>query len=161
VKLLYFLSLILAFPNGNSGDQAATLTGEGTAMFFLIRTAFWLLIIVLLLPSEGQQKNQIYSTAEATVRDLAGFCDRNPDTCETGKNAFNVLVSKAEFGAQLLMGYVKERTGMDVGQASAFADPIADAEVPTVDPVAWNSSDPSEDTLKPEDREIAWGGRSE
>jgi hypothetical protein len=125
-------------------------------MLFLIRTAFWLLIIILLLPTDGQQQNQIYGTAEAAVRDVAGFCDRNPDTCATGKNAFNVLVTKTEFGAQLLMGFIRERTGMDAGENTAFAEPVADPEAdPAADPAAWNAS---EDTLKPEDREVAWGG---
>ena len=41
------------------------------------------------------------------MKDVANFCDRNPETCTTGKNAFGVLVQKAEFGARMLMGLVK------------------------------------------------------
>ncbi len=80
-------------------------------MMFLIRTAFWLMIIILLLPTDGQQQSKVYGTAEATVKDVVTFCDRNPDTCTTGRDAFEVLVHKAEFGARMLMGFIKEQTG--------------------------------------------------
>ena len=45
-------------------------------MLFLIRTAFWLMIIVLLLPTDEQQRNEVYGTAQAAVHDVATFCDR-------------------------------------------------------------------------------------
>jgi hypothetical protein len=67
---------------------------EGTAMMFLIRTAFWLIIIILLLPTDEGQQSKVYGTAEAAVKDVATFCDRNPDTCTTGRDAFQVLVHK-------------------------------------------------------------------
>ena len=76
-------------------------------MMFLIRSAFWLLILVLLLPTDKDQQNKIYGTAEATVNDVAGFCDRNPQTCATGQDAFEVFVQKAQYGAQMLMSFVE------------------------------------------------------
>ena len=57
-------------------------------MMFLIRSAFWLMIIVLLLPTDEGQQSEVYGTAEAAVKDVANFCDRNPETCTTGKDAF-------------------------------------------------------------------------
>ena len=63
-------------------------------MLFLIRTAFWLMIIVLLLPTDERQRSEVYGTAQAAVHDLATFCDRNPETCVKGKDAFGVLVQK-------------------------------------------------------------------
>ena len=88
-------------------------------MMFLLRTAFWLMIIILLLPTDGEQQSKVYGTAEATVKDVVTFCDRNPDTCTTGRDAFEVLVHKAEFGARMLMGFIKEQTG--TGEASSDA----------------------------------------
>ena len=61
-------------------------------MLFLLRTAFWLMIIVLLLPTDERQRSEVYGTAQAAVHDLATFCDRNPETCAKGKDAFGVLV---------------------------------------------------------------------
>ena len=54
-------------------------------MFFLLRLAFWLSVVLLLLPSGGGQRNaatnnvsasQAISAASATVGDLRGFCAR-------------------------------------------------------------------------------------
>jgi hypothetical protein len=128
---------------------------EGMAMMFLIRTTFWLMIIVLLLPTDEGQQSKVYGTAEAAVKDVATFCDRNPDTCTTGRDAFQVLVHKAEFGARLLMGFIKEQTGgNETASSSASGTPAA---VNGVAPASWENGT-SQDTLTPEDREAAWGG---
>ena len=42
-------------------------------MLFLIRTAFWLMIIVLLLPTDERQRSEVYGTAQATVNDVVTF----------------------------------------------------------------------------------------
>jgi hypothetical protein len=125
-------------------------------MMFLIRTAFWLMIIILLLPTDEGQQSKVYGTAEAAVKDVATFCDRNPDTCTTGRDAFEVLVHKAEFGARLLMGFIKEQTG---GNETASSNaPDAPAAIDNgVAPAIWQNGT-SQDTLTPEDREAAWGG---
>ncbi len=126
-------------------------------MMFLIRSAFWLMIIILLLPTdEGQQSkvSGVYGTAEATVKDVATFCDRNPDTCTTGRNALDVLVHKAEFGAHILMGFIMDKTGLggDETASSSAAAPMSG-----IAPANW-ARGTSQDTLNPEDREAAWGG---
>ena len=123
-------------------------------MMFLIRTAFWLMIIILLLPTDGQQQSKVYGTAEATVKDVVTFCDRNPDTCTTGRDAFEVLVHKAEFGARMLMGFIKEQTG--ASETASSSDASA-APASGVSPASWQNGT-SQDTLTPEDREAAWGG---
>ncbi len=86
-------------------------------MMFLIRTAFWLVVLVLLLPTDKDQQNQIYGTAQTAVSDVAGFCDRNPQTCATSQEAFAVLVQKAQYGAGMLMELVE-------GQTATFGDSL-------------------------------------
>ena len=90
-------------------------------MLFLIRAAFWLMIIVLLLPTDDRQRSEVYGTAQAAVNDVASFCDRNPETCARGKDAFAVFVQKAEFGARMLMDLVQNKTG--AGAAADTAEP--------------------------------------
>jgi hypothetical protein len=53
-------------------------------MRFLIRAAFWLMILILLLPSDDKQRSEVYGTAEAAVKDVTGFCERNPEPCAKG-----------------------------------------------------------------------------
>ena len=136
-------------------------------MMFLFRSAFWLLILVLLVPTGEDQQNKIYGTAQAAMNDVMTFCDRNPQTCATGQDAFTVLVQKAQYGAQMVMTLVE-------GQSDSFGDnlgnplpePVAmpnDGSVMPVpsavpmEPMAWDAS-ASQDTLSAQDREAAWGG---
>lgn len=120
-------------------------------MLFLIRTAFWLMIIVLLLPTDDQQRSEVYGTAQAAVHDVATFCDRNPETCARGKDAFSVLVQKAQFGARMLMDLIN---GKD--EADGFEQPSSEVP-PLFKPASYDMS-ASQDTLNPEDREEAWTG---
>lgn len=125
-------------------------------MLFLIRTAFWLMIIVLLLPTDAQQRSEVYGTAQAAVNDVASFCDRNPETCARGKDAFAVFVQKAEFGARMLMDLIQSKAGM--GNEATPADDTRSSETSSMFAPASFDASASQDTLNPEDREEAWSG---
>jgi hypothetical protein len=126
-------------------------------MLFLIRTAFWLTIILLLLPTDEQQRSEVYGTAQAAVHDVATFCDRNPETCARGKDAFGVLVQKAQYGARMLMDLINGK-----GESDGYEEPSSD--MPSLfapasyDVSASYDTSASQDTLNPEDREEAWMG---
>jgi hypothetical protein len=107
-----------------AGGPPPAILKRGTEMF-LLRTIFWLVVLVLLLPTNEQQQSQVYGTAQAAVKDVSGFCERNPTVCATGKDAFDVFVHKARFGAEMLMSFVKGRTGFGGGDAETAADPSA------------------------------------
>ncbi|MGH6826119.1 DUF5330 domain-containing protein [Methyloceanibacter sp.] len=96
---------------------------------FLIRTVFWLVILVLLLPTNEQQQSEVYGTAQAAVKDVSGFCERNPSVCATGKDAFAVFMHKARFGAEMLMSFVKGQTGFAAGDGGTAAG-AADMDAP-------------------------------
>ena len=86
---------------------------------FLVRSAFWLSVVILLLPAEnGETSDKLSATqtnvtagealvaAQTTVGDLSGFCQRNQATCETGKAAVDTFIRKAQYGASLLNSWV-------------------------------------------------------
>jgi hypothetical protein len=123
-------------------------------MLFLLRTAFWLTIIVLLLPNDEEQRTQIYGTAQAAVNDVTTFCDRNPSTCATGQEAFAVLVQKAQYGAELLMDLMSKGGDESASLLAPIAEPVAKTDASG--PALWERAD-SQDTLSAEDREVAWG----
>jgi hypothetical protein len=137
-------------------------------MLFLIRTAFWLMIIVLLLPTDQQQRSEVYGTAQAAVHDVATFCDRNPETCARGKDAFSLFVQKAQFGARMLMDLINGRTGADDQDSPAQDEDTRSPEASALfAPASFDMSasdmsasdmSASQDTLNPEDREEAWSG---
>jgi Family of unknown function (DUF5330) len=125
-------------------------------MLFLIRTAFWLMIIVLLLPTDERQRSEVYGTAQAAVSDIATFCDRNPETCARGKDAFSVFVQKAQFGARMIMDLINDRTAPR-DEAMPSQDTRGSQASSAVEPASFDMS-ASQDTLNPEDREEAWSG---
>ena len=87
---------------------------------FLIRTAFWLSLLILLLPT-GEQSNttdhtaslgvgEVYGAAEATYSDMTKFCERNPGVCEKSRSAWDTFEKKAKYGAQMVYRYLREQT---------------------------------------------------
>jgi Family of unknown function (DUF5330) len=128
-------------------------------MLFLLRTAFWLMIIVLLLPTDERQRSEVYGTAQAAVHDLATFCDRNPETCAKGKDAFGVLVQKAQFGARMVIDLINGDKGAGEGEGGTLIqDPEQNSGTDFPYEPSRLGSDGSQDTLNPDDRDEAWGG---
>lgn len=76
---------------------------------FLIRTAFWLTLVILLLPANKGEQIQILGTAEAAIQDVRTFCVRNPEVCEKSKTAFHGFSEKAQFGAKMLMSFIDDK----------------------------------------------------
>ena len=83
-------------------------------MFFLLRMAFWLGVVCVLLPSSTKSTSpdaQINATeavtlASAAVSDARGFCERQPDACVTGGKVATALGHKAEAGARTLYEFI-------------------------------------------------------
>lgn len=80
-------------------------------MFFLLRAAFWLSLVILLIPADpaetppaGQARTvstlEAIGAAHSTFEDLKGFCDRNAVACETGKAALDGFGAKARTGVR-------------------------------------------------------------
>src|SRR4051812_22949977 len=77
------------------------------AMFFLLRVAFWLTIVLALLPSDGAQQSaqakvgptDAVVAAGAAVSDMSNFCDRQPGACVVGAQAAVAIGQRAQAGA--------------------------------------------------------------
>lgn len=87
----------------------------GSDMFFLLRTAFWLTLVLVLIPLGSEQENttvenvdpvSAFLAAQATVSDIGGFCGRNPQACETGGNALTAIGSRARDGARIVYEFL-------------------------------------------------------
>lgn len=75
---------------------------------FLIRTAFWLTLVICLFPTDKGTQDQLLGTAAATFQDLSAFCVRNPEACAKSKVAFEEFSEKAKFGAVMLTNFAKD-----------------------------------------------------
>jgi len=87
----------------------------GSVMFFLLRTAFWLTLVLVLIPLGSDEESTPLDTvdpvsaflaAQATVSDIGGFCARNPQACETGGNALSAIGSRARDGARIVYEFL-------------------------------------------------------
>ena len=123
---------------------------------FLIRTAFWLTLIILILPTNEQDQQKLIGTAGAAVRDLQSFCVRNPDVCEKSASLFDTFTEKAKFGAKMVGDFVKEAANGDA--------PGATEATPATSRSALFGGRPrgaeTQDTLTMGDLQPAWRGQT-
>lgn len=103
-------------------------------MFFLLRAAFWLTIVLALLPSGGSQPSaggpkvgEALSAAGAAIADLRHFCTREPEACEVGAQTAVMIGQRAQAGAKMLYELINEHGGP--GAPGAVAD-AKDAAAP-------------------------------
>ena len=133
-------------------------------MFFLLRIAFWLSIVLILLPSGSTQHvqppsnvdaSEAISAASATVADMRGFCTRQPDACSVGSQVAVSLGYRAQAGAKMLYDFLTEAMApKETGALPHGAAPHGSAA--KIEPV--KSSPPSQNTLTPADLAPAWHG---
>jgi hypothetical protein len=117
-------------------------------MFFLLRMAFWLSVVCVLLPSgtkSTSQDAQIDATQAATlagaaVSDVRGFCGRQPDACVVGGKVAVALGHKAEAGARTIYDFITAK----------LSEKSAPAAAPKLVPAS------TQGTLTPADMQPSW-----
>lgn len=111
----------------------------GRVMFFLLRLAFWLGVVCLLLPSGGSNSTppatqinakEAVTLASAAVSDARGFCDRQPAACDVGSKVALALGHKAEAGARTLYEFITASLSGQPGTAQKSGDPSLPAMTP-------------------------------
>lgn len=112
---------------------------------FFIRAAFWLTLVIALIPvrgadlGEGQRPVSAGETAgmiRAAAQDISGFCERNSSACDTGRQLASQMGAKAREGARLAYTWLDERYGQN-GPAVAEAD---DKPRPSLDTLSTGST---------------------
>jgi uncharacterized protein DUF5330 len=124
-------------------------------MWFLVRMAFWLSLIIALLPIPPLRQETSASKAgavdslaatSAAVSDIRQFCVRQPDACAAGSEAIAQFVQKAETGAKLLYQFLNERKVKD------------ELPISMKSPDRSPTGRPSLNTLTPTDFAVSWRG---
>ena len=112
-------------------------------MRFLLRMAFWLTVILALLPSGGSQPTPKLNVspldamwaAKATVTDMGSFCERQPDACTVGSQAAVAIGHRAQAGAKMIYEYLNEHFGSHDGGTPANAAAGKAVPLPTARPL--------------------------
>jgi hypothetical protein len=126
-------------------------------MFFLLRMAFWLGLVLVLLPREKTPESEklpqigaseAVSAATAAVSDMSQFCKRQPAACEVGGQAATAIGQRAQDGARKLYQIITDKKPPD--HTSSIGG-VGDAEVAIAD------ASPR-DTLTAEDMAVEYRG---
>src|SRR5438094_5894284 len=125
-------------------------------MRFLLRMAFWLTVILALLPSGGSQPTpklnvsaiDAMSAAKATVTDVQSFCDRQRDACTLGSQAAVAIGQRAQAGAKMVYEYLNEHLA-----SHEAGTPLNDV---STDAVPLPVPRPPQHTLSPPDLGSPW-----
>lgn len=126
---------------------------------FFVRTAFWIVLIIILLPSNGQERFEIYSTAERTISDIGGFCQRNPDVCERTSAMVGDVVQKLRTSAEMIEDVLRDAgIGARREQTGEAPDPHERHGQIEGDPRVTAASSTSPDTLTSQDLRPSWQG---
>src|SRR5947208_9082968 len=95
-------------------------------MKFLLRTAFWLTVVVLLLPLSPAHRTgsasqvstgEAVSAASAAVSDMRQFCARQPDACVVGSQALTSFGQNARAAGKMHYEFLSEHFGGQPGTA--------------------------------------------
>ena len=106
----------------------------GRVMFFLLRMAFWLSVVLVLLPSGGSQPQsgapaigavEAVSAAGAAVSDMSQFCGRQPDACVVGSQAAVAFGQRAQAGAKMVIEFLGDKISSNEQGKAAKASPNA------------------------------------
>jgi len=146
-------------------------------MFFLLRMAFWLGLVLVLLPRgktpESEKLPQIsvgdaVQAATAAVSDMSQFCKRQPQACEVGGQAATVIGVRAQDGARKIYQSITDDKKNDEKKTdekkAEEKKPPADKKSPdhTGSIGVADNDDPAQsgmaprDTLTPDDLALDW-----
>ena len=123
-------------------------------MFFLLRMAFWLGLVLVLLPREKTPESdkvpqigasEAVSAATAAVSDMGQFCKRQPAACEVGGQAATVIGQRAQDGARKIYKIITDKKP----DHTSSIDTADDAE-------ALVAAPPPADALTEDDIAIEW-----
>jgi hypothetical protein len=146
-------------------------------MWFLLRLAFWLGLVLVLLPRdkspEAQKLPQISAqeavqAATAAVSDMSQFCKRQPSACEVGGQAATVIGARAQEGARKLYQMMTDKKPPEADRKPSDSEKKpseADKKAPEhTGSIGGDDADPglidvaSQDTLTPNDLLADWRG---
>ncbi len=89
-------------------------------MFFILRSAFWFSLVLLVIPFDIGSSDpareragpiETFAAAREAFIDVSGLCERKPDVCRVGKSAFNTVGVRAREAARIAYETLDENFG--------------------------------------------------
>ena len=126
-------------------------------MFFLLRLAFWVMLICLLLPGSHEDNRRLITSAEQTVNDVRGFCQRNPQVCDDMRMSMTALLSRFRSGAELLQTWLAQQGG-ESEKHGITAEPGTTIRKPGPSETSPQPVTKWQDSLSSSDKQLPWRG---
>lgn len=132
---------------------------------FLIRTVFWVSLVILMLPVGGNNSSNIVGATKYAFQDMDKFCDRNIDICNISAETWKSLKYKAAYSFDVVASIAK-----DIKQAGAREySPVYKAQKSTWETGSLNKSKAqssekitaSQNTLRGDDLKPTWSLKSD
>jgi len=114
----------------------------GTVMGFIIRCAFWLSLVLLIIPFGGSLGGgaeavgpiQAFVAVRGAMDDVSGMCERRPDVCAVGRAALSTIGYRAKESARMAFEALEDNG--DARQETVVAgkrptEPLANEEIMT------------------------------
>jgi hypothetical protein len=135
-------------------------------MFFLLRLAFWLGLVLVLLPRDKTPDSEkmpqlsvsdAVQAATAAVSDMSQFCKRQPAACEVGGQAATVIGVRAQDGARKVYQSITDKKPAETVKDKKAPDHTGSIGVAENAEPATVEMAPR-DTLSSDDLAVEWRG---
>jgi Family of unknown function (DUF5330) len=132
-------------------------------MFFMLRMAFWLGLVLVLLPREKTPESdkvpqisasEAVSAATAAASDMSQFCKRQPAACEVGGQAATAIGQRAQDGARQLYKIITDDKKSEQPKVPDKKPDHTSSIGTDAEAVVANTSSP--DALTDDDMAIEW-----
>jgi hypothetical protein len=122
-------------------------------MWFLLRTAFWFSMVLVMLPIfdqdatdrlkkvDGVELTDAFGAAAGAITYMGSLCAEKPDVCVKGAETFSTLGARAREGARVAYSYLDEK----------FADPAEVAAADSVTTGTVTTTEAAPETAAPDD----------
>ncbi len=108
----------------------------------------------MLLPGSQEDNRRLISSAEQTVKDVRGFCQRNPQVCEDVRVTMTTLLTRFKSGAELAQTWLTRQNedAGSVGDRGTTTHRSARGDALPQPVAKW------QDSLNTSDKQITWRG---
>ena len=139
-------------------------------MFFLLRMAFWLGLVLVLLPRDKTPESdklpqigasEAVQAATAAVSDMGQFCKRQPAACEVGGQAATIIGQRAQDGARKVYQIINDKKEQITNDKNEKSDKKAPDHTGSIAMVGEGDADATamvRDTLSQDDMALEWRG---
>src|SRR6476620_4445047 len=136
-------------------------------MFFLLRMAFWLGLVLVLLPRDKTPESEklpqivaseVVQAATAAVSDMGQFCKRQPAACEVGGQAATIIGQRAQDGARKIYQIINDKKEQITNEKHDKKAPDHTGSIAMAGEGDFATSQAPRDTLSQDDLALEWRG---